>query len=240
MSDNRTTELLCKLLDERGVEYFTDDDERAYDEPARTTWDFVLCGYEMTVTATEFVDIEGKTYLEMDFHHAFTPEQAIAATLGTEINGETSDGYHTFNELYHHRAVLFSVVVANYRDAAWKAKKHHDGIMYDGMFIVGIDTPWGQASYHYDIDPYWGMFDCEEREAAPEWDGHTPDEAIERIGKLATLGGNGYKQIGEERDYPKHDGLYECPDCGNVVYFYAEDYQIPFNHCPNCGKAVKR
>ena len=38
--------------------------------------------YVMTVTATEFVDVEGKTYLEMDFHHAFTPEQAIAATLG--------------------------------------------------------------------------------------------------------------------------------------------------------------
>ncbi|MBR2681530.1 MAG: hypothetical protein IKE23_12440, partial [Exiguobacterium sp.] len=84
MTDNRTTELLCKLLDERGVEYLTNDDERAYDEPARTTWDFVLCGYDMTVTATEFVDVEGKTYLEMDFHHAFTPEQAIAATLGSE------------------------------------------------------------------------------------------------------------------------------------------------------------
>lgn len=82
MADSQTTKLLCKLLEERGVEYFTDDNERAHDEPARTTWDFVLCGYEMTVTATELVDIEGKTYLEMDFHHAFTPEQAIAATLG--------------------------------------------------------------------------------------------------------------------------------------------------------------
>jgi len=27
-----------------------------------------------------------------------TPEQAIAATLGPKITGETSDGYHTFNE----------------------------------------------------------------------------------------------------------------------------------------------
>ena len=40
------------------------------------------------------------------------------------ITGETSDGYHTFNELYHHRAVLFSVIVANYPDKAWKSKKH--------------------------------------------------------------------------------------------------------------------
>lgn len=111
-------------------------------------------------------------------------EDAIAATLGTEINGETSDGYHTFNELYHHRAVLFSVVVAANSNRAWKSKLHHDGTMYDGMFIVGVDTPKGQATYHYDVEPYWDMFWCKELERAPEWDGHTPDDAIERIGSL--------------------------------------------------------
>ena len=111
----------------------------------------------------------------------------IAATLGSEINGDTSDGYHTFNELYHHRAVLFSVIVRDHRELAWKAKKHHDGTMYDGMFIVGIETPKGQATYHYDFDPYWEMFDCEEREFAPEWDGHTPSDAIERIAELRSV-----------------------------------------------------
>lgn len=102
------------------------------------------------------------------------------------INGETSDGYHTFNELYHHRALLFSVVVRNYPELCWKSKKHYAGDMYEGMFIVGINTPDGQASYHYDIEPYWDMFECEELEFAPEWDGHTPDQAIERIGKLTS------------------------------------------------------
>ena len=104
--------------------------------------------------------------------------------ISTVITGETSDGYHTFNELYHHRAVLFSVIVKAFQEKAWKARLHHDGTMYDGMFIVGIDTPEGQASYHYDIDPYWDMFECKELERAPEWDGHTPSQAIERIGKL--------------------------------------------------------
>lgn len=103
------------------------------------------------------------------------------------ITGETSDGYHTFNELYHHRAVLFSVIVANYKERAWKSVRHHDGTMYDGMFIVGIDTPDGQATYHYDINPYWDMFNCKVREFAPEWDGHTPAQAIERIKSLALL-----------------------------------------------------
>ena len=100
------------------------------------------------------------------------------------VTGDTSDGYHTFNELYHHRAVLFSVIVKAFPDQAWKSRKHHDGSMYDGMFIVGIETPDGQASYHYDVDPYWDMFQCKELEYAPEWDGHTPAQAIARIGKL--------------------------------------------------------
>lgn len=104
-----------------------------------------------------------------------------------EINGDTSDGYHTFNELYHHRAVLFSVIIKAFPDKAWKSKMHHDGTMYDGMFIVGIETPSGQATYHYDIDPYWNMFECRELERAPKWDGHTPQEAIDRIGKLTPL-----------------------------------------------------
>lgn len=132
-------------------------------------------------------------YSNVDESNTLVPQQlvldAIALLKAQEpITGETSDGYHTFNELYHHRAVLFSVIVANYKDRAWKSVRHHDGTMYDGMFIVGIDTPDGQATYHYDIDPYWDMFDCKVREFAPEWDGHTPAQAIERIGKLKAQG----------------------------------------------------
>lgn len=93
--------------------------------------------------------------------------------------GELSDGYHTFNELYYHRAVLFSVICNSHRNIAWKSKKHHDGTMYDDMFIVGIDTPQGQYSYHYDMN-IWSMFDVIELEYAPEWDGHKPSD-IERL-----------------------------------------------------------
>lgn len=122
----------------------------------------------------------------VDFAEEFL--KAIMNVIKTEktveINGETSDGYHTFNELYHHRAILFSIIVKAFPDKAWKSKQHNDGTMYDGMFIVGIDTPEGQATYHYDIDPYWDMFKCQELARAPKWDGHTPAQAIARIGKL--------------------------------------------------------
>lgn len=93
--------------------------------------------------------------------------------------GEISDGYHTFNELYYHRAVLFSVICNQNKDIAWKSKLHSDGTMYDEMFIVGITTPQGQYSYHYDIN-LWSLFDVEELDKAPEYDGHSPKD-IERL-----------------------------------------------------------
>lgn len=139
------------------------------------------------------------------------------------ITGETSDGYHTFNELYHHRAVLFSVIVANYPDRAWKSKKHHDGTMYDGMFIVGIETPDGQATYHYDIDPYWDMFKCRVLDNAPVWDGHTPAQAIERIGKLKAQ---------EPVEPTWRRGLAFCSSCGR-------QFCHGFKYCPDCGRPVK-
>lgn len=104
--------------------------------------------------------------------------------------GDLSDGYHTFNELYHHRAVLFSVICRLFPERAWKSKLHDTGDMFDGMFIVGIDTEHGQATYHYDIDPYWDMFDVTELEKAPTYDGHTPSDAINRIATLRVLNNN--------------------------------------------------
>ena len=162
----------------------------------------------------------------------------FAATRGSEINGDTSDGYHTFNELYHHRAVLFSVIVRDHRELAWKAKKHHDGTMYDGMFIVGIETPEGQATYHYDLDPYWEMFDCEEREFAPEWDGHTPSDAIERIAELRS--GTCHDKNGFDHVYTHG---FECTVCGATTDGYMTTvfdvcHDVQFNYCPNCGRKV--
>ena len=140
-----------------------------------------------------------------------------------EIDGDTSDGYHTFNELYHHRAILFSVIVKTFSDKAWKSLRHHDGTMYDGMFIVGIDTPDGQATYHYDIEPYWDMFECRELVRAPEWDGHTQAQAIERIGKLEPVRHGRWARLGPNR--------HECSACKERTSIFSGEK----NYCPNCG-----
>lgn len=150
--------------------------------------------------------------------------QTLPTLTPPPITGDTSDGYHTFNELYHHRAVLFSVVCNERPDIAWKSKRHHDGTMYNGMFIVGINTPEGQATYHYDIDPYWELFHVKELEYAPEWDGHTPDEAIRRIGTLTPPN----EWISVEERLPEPGDLIVYAD--NTVWGY--QYGI----CRVCGK----
>ena len=105
--------------------------------------------------------------------------------MKVSVDGNTSDGYHTFNELYHHRAILFSVICNTFPEKAWKSMLHDDGTMFDKMFIVGIETPEGQATYHYDVVPYWDMFRVKELSRAPKWDGHTSEQAIDRISKIS-------------------------------------------------------
>ena len=136
------------------------------------------------------------TYYELikrDFN-AHSKTNVVSGIFCAKSIGEISDGYHTFNELYHHRAILFSLICNQNASVAWKSKLHHDGTMFDGMFIVGINTPFGQATYHYDIEPYWDYFNVKALNKAPEWDGHTSDQAIDRILKFGIYLAENYGQ----------------------------------------------
>lgn len=96
-------------------------------------------------------------------------------------DGTLSDGYHTFNELYEQRMYLFATIVNQNKDKSWKSFKHEDGkLCFDGdWFVVGIDTPRGSYTYHYE-NKYWNLFDCQELEVAKHWDGHT-DKDVSRL-----------------------------------------------------------
>ena len=225
------TDELRRLLDERGVEWRKAPHYSGESQDNETI--FEGNGIEWYTND----HMNGRLGLRA-LRYEVTPEQAIEATLGTRITGKTSDGYHTFDELYHHRAVLFSVVVRDHAELAWKSKLHHDGTMYDGMFIVGIETPQGQATYHYDIDPYWDMFDCQEFERAPEWDGHTPSEAIERI---SILGRETCEILGYDDGYDEGvDGeMYQYADPRYFLSCEHEAYgSVVPNYCPVCGRKV--
>ena len=107
--------------------------------------------------------------------------------IGDELckSGEASDGYHTFNELYDFRREYNAALV---NSGVWKAHKsyrHHSGELCfgGGWFIVGIDTPEGSYTYHYE-NRYWDMFDCVDLPRAKHWDGHTEADAGTRLMSL--------------------------------------------------------
>ena len=57
------------------------------------------------------------------------------------------DNYHTMDDLYNHRTILFAILCRK-SPTAWKSKRHYDGSSEDGWFIAGIETPFGQITYH--------------------------------------------------------------------------------------------
>ena len=112
-------------------------------------------------------------------------EEAICKVAKVNSIGEVSDGFHTFNGLYEQRMILFAALVKAYKDKAWKSYRHEDGeyCFGGGWFIVGIDTPEGSYTYHYE-NKYWDMFDCVDLPRAKHWDGHTEADAETRLMSL--------------------------------------------------------
>lgn len=100
--------------------------------------------------------------------------KAICEAAHVDEIDDVSDGFHTFRQLYYQRMMLFATIVKQNKGKAWKSLRHEDGELCfgGGWFIVGIDTPEGGYTYHYEAN-YYSMFDCKELECARHWDGHT-------------------------------------------------------------------
>lgn len=115
--------------------------------------------------------------------------------ISIEADVEISDGYHTFDELYDHRITLYIALckfVANanteygHEDrVVWRSQKHSDGSNYDGWFLLGIETEKGkQITYHIPNERWEETEFAETIEKAPEFDGHTSQDVLERIKSL--------------------------------------------------------
>ena len=122
-----------------------------------------------------------------------TKEQEINSLIkqdGIDTN-QISDGYHTFKELYAHRIALFIALCKLLDDRyhhhnVWMSEKHYDGSSYEGWFIMGISMYNGkQISYHLPTE-YWDECKLVSNiiDRAPEWDGHTPADVLERLKQL--------------------------------------------------------
>lgn len=99
---------------------------------------------------------------------------AICKVANVKDIGDLSDGFHTFNSLYYQRMILFATLVKTYKDRSWKSLRHEDGELCfgGGWFIVGIDTPEGSYTYHYEAK-HFDLFDCDILDYSKHWDGHT-------------------------------------------------------------------
>ncbi|WP_066586272.1 WDGH domain-containing protein [Cellulomonas timonensis] len=130
------------------------------------------------LTASEVVDEFGPLTL---LHRPDAPPAAPPAGA----TGATSDGYHTFDELYDYR-MLYNAHAARGWLAAGipvvKSWRHSDGepCFGGGWFIVTATLPTGQVSNHYKAES-WDLFSVPEVELPPEYDGHTPADASDRL-----------------------------------------------------------
>lgn len=107
--------------------------------------------------------------------------------MAVALSGDTSDGYHTFDELYEYRmlynALWFNECAAQGKYDVHKSLRHSDGLRCfggGGWFVVVAQTPYGQITNHYE-EEHWSKFRVPEYFTAAEWDGHTPADAAERM-----------------------------------------------------------
>lgn len=113
------------------------------------------------------------------------------------IDDSTSDGYHTFGELYEFRMLYnagFFNLLANFTGInkegfklknpyyVHKSYRHNDGELCfgGGWFIVMAELPTGQISNHYE-NKYWNLFDIPGKDKANKWDGHNSEMVLKRM-----------------------------------------------------------
>lgn len=130
-------------------------------------------------------------YSEPALNIAYRNGRLAALTSISGDPGEITDGYHTFSELYEHRHALFIALCRNILGRGgnstwpWRSKLHADGTMFDGWFVMGFNNDARQQiTYHLPLR-LWGVCGfATELDRAPEWDGHTPADVIERLRSL--------------------------------------------------------
>lgn len=105
-----------------------------------------------------------------------------------EVTGDTSDGYHTFNELYEHRHALMLALMSSLPTQSWFSQCHDDGSSFDGWFIAGVNLPSGPITYHLP-DRLFNAAKAtlaNELPLAHKWDGHSAEDVVARLMAFAT------------------------------------------------------
>lgn len=114
------------------------------------------------------------------------PDEAVRGVYDkVHLLRADGDRHHTMQEMYRYR-LLYNAHAAHGWLAAGvpvvKSWRHSDGepCFSGGWFIVTATLPTGQVSNHYE-SAAWDLFQVPEVDLPPEWDGHTPALAADRL-----------------------------------------------------------
>ena len=122
------------------------------------------------------------------------PEKIVFEAMaegGEEM--QVSDGYHTMDELYDHRIALYVALckqICNQpygegRYGVWRSKLHSDGSSFEGWFVLGIGKEAGrQITYHLPTHLWGDTYFAETLLKAPDFDGHNPNDVLNRLKEL--------------------------------------------------------
>lgn len=94
-------------------------------------------------------------------------------------DGDISDGYHTFDELYDHRCLLYvHICQINHKICSWRPD-------FEGWFVLYLNSFAGQISYHVPnkylplVEPIIPRNDNE------FFDGHKSPDVLRRLEQIA-------------------------------------------------------
>lgn len=107
--------------------------------------------------------------------------------------GSFSDGYHTVDELYDHRVMLWITLCRVIgQGLAWRSWTHSDGSAIPDFFLLGLGKQQGtQMTYHLP-SRHWEQTEfAETLERAPEFDGHTSADVLRRLDLIRALQADG-------------------------------------------------
>lgn len=103
-------------------------------------------------------------------------------TLKVANLSEVSDGYHTIQELYDHRCLLFiNLCLLQPSKCFWK--KDH----YQGWDCLYLGTENGQISYHIPSKYRVTFQNKIKLDETKPFDGHTSNDVLERLEKLTGI-----------------------------------------------------
>jgi len=136
------------------------------------------------------------------------------------VDGQTSDGYHTFDELYEHRISLYLLTALLLKQRGvpvWRSCFHHDGSSIQGWFILGVQRePGTQITYHLPLTQWDNASFAETIRRAPEWDKHTSVDVVARLNALRMSMCASNVPRPDEMAMPFY-GPQQCDICGEPI-----------------------